>query len=580
MRIKFILTLFFYLALTNSAFGSSLDSCTQPNPVAKDLFELIESPKTSLAQIKAFMQTPSNVVAVDALNKDCKAPLMVSLELHKDEIFRYLFTLYNPNPNVDIVTASFHAFPSLYVFAIENGDWQTIDFLKHNGGKVAKDKNELTIALYAKRDIGIIRKIINRNKKNLNIIGSYPPICVASRFYGEAVMRLLIDSGVEINVHCEYSTQFGEKYIKDDQNRPIHIASYYGNMEAVKVLIENGVDINVTNGLDYTPLMIASRDQGIPFLGYLIQNGANVNYEASGNEFTKKGMTALILAITENTLKVVEFLIRSGASVNSDDDVSPLIYAIINNKEAIVKILIRSGALVNPRRVRFTPFTYAAAYNRLEIAKLLVSSGADTHDRGLYYGSIPLGQALRSNLTELDMFEYLFSEGLGLGTFSDYDISALYLLFADGLPPERQTTVIPVKIKQLPDIVSLLVSHGAKINIEDPKGYRSPIIALLKNKKFRFNLSSVVYKLIELGLDLNKTFEYVSVGDGQQASNIKAYQLAKITGWPQEVVNLLTPDIDKNIPIASSPSEDGKKGGPERHLDNNWTSDNEYWWMR
>ncbi len=87
---------------------------------------------------------------------------------------------------------------------------------------------------------------------------------------------------------------------------PLPCASYYGNLRLVKLLIDSGAEINVTGKYDQTSLHWSMRaitwNNQKEIVKYLLQNGINANHEDS------EGKTALQMAEKRSSEGVVELL--------------------------------------------------------------------------------------------------------------------------------------------------------------------------------------------------------------------------------------------------------------------------------
>lgn len=111
-----------------------------------------------------------------------------------------------------------------------------------------------------------------------------------------------------------------------------HLAIIYsaanGNLEILKYLIENNYDPTITNNL---PLRIASSHGHLHIIEYLIKE-CNVNVRACQNN-------ALIVAVENNHLDIVKFLVKSGADIYTNNCEALKIAEEKNHKEIIQYIL-------------------------------------------------------------------------------------------------------------------------------------------------------------------------------------------------------------------------------------------------
>ncbi len=93
-----------------------------------------------------------------------------------------------------------------------------------------------------------------------------------------------------------------------------------------------------------------------------------------------KGYTPLILAVYNNSLNVVDFLLEKGANINAQDSAgnTPLMGVCFKGYKDIAAKLINAGADVNLQNYSgATALTFAATFGHLEIAEMLLDKGAD-----------------------------------------------------------------------------------------------------------------------------------------------------------------------------------------------------------
>jgi ankyrin repeat protein len=164
------------------------------------------------------------------------------------------------------------------------------------------------------------------------------------------------------------------------KGKPVHTAALHGSAEILPALLQAGADINETVR-DETPLLAAS-DYLDKTLAILDRNGADfelvvnelIRAGANLNEKRSDGMTALMLAISNQHETIARSLIDAGAEVNSIDNCgnTALILAAKDGLLNIVEKLLRSGA--DPKTVDAygkTALHYAEEKGNSELIRLL-----------------------------------------------------------------------------------------------------------------------------------------------------------------------------------------------------------------
>ncbi|KAI9697547.1 MAG: hypothetical protein M1820_007746 [Bogoriella megaspora] len=188
----------------------------------------------------------------------------------------------------------------------------------------------------------------------------------ASRIGSEAVMRILINNGADINLRNRGG------------DTPLHEASRTGYEIAVRLLIDSGANVDSRNRNGESPLYVASRKGEEKVVRLLIDSGADVNSRSSTG--TRLEGTPLHAAVSAGDGGVVRLLIDNGAGLDSRNEIggTPLHTAARKGRETIARLLIDKGADIHAKNRReATPLFEAVVECQEGIARLLVDQGAD-----------------------------------------------------------------------------------------------------------------------------------------------------------------------------------------------------------
>ena len=293
-------------------------------------------------------------------------------------------------------------------------------------------------------------------------------------------------------------------------------AAAEGHAEVVKELIEAGADFRLRLPTGFTPLLFAVREGRIPVVKVLLKEGADVNdtvpveggrRRGYGGRPPAAGASALLLAVMNGHFELAAHLVDAGADVNAalpgytplhaivavrkpgigDNDPGPEGSGTLSSLE-LVNSLVAHGADVNARMTKranltntrlkelgATPFLMAAQVADAELMKALAALGADPFIPNVDYSTplmVAAGLATRSPGedagTESEVLEAV-QVALELGA----DINAVDI--------NGETAMHGAAYKNLPKVVKLLASKGAKIEVwnrEDKYGWTPLAIAV------------------------------------------------------------------------------------------------------
>jgi cytohesin len=237
---------------------------------------------------------------------------------------------------------------------------------------------------------------------------------------------------------------------------PLVYAVRSNDLDSVKALLEAGADVNQITAYGWSPLLVATQNRYYKLAAYLLDHGADVNLANKG------GWTPLYLATDNRNIEGGDYPVRKGDMDHLD----------------FIKLLLDKGANVNARmkdstetRTVFTnqwldengatPFLRASQSGDLVLMKLLLAHGADPKiDTALHVTALQVAAGIG------------WVEGITYEWSPASTLEAVKMLLDLGLDPNAQadtgrTALHGAAHKGRPDVVQVLVDHGARLDIRD-----------------------------------------------------------------------------------------------------------------
>ena len=178
-----------------------------------------------------------------------------------------------------------------------------------------------------------------------------------------------------------------------DGTTALHWAAHWDDLEMSQLLLHAGADVNSATDAGVTPLALASVNGSLPMVDALLGAGANPRQARS------TGVSPLMEAARSGNVGVVRRLLVAGAVVNEPESThgqNALMWAVGEGHLPVVEALIEAGAKVSastpPRAVvgreccmpnyvgGFTPLLFAVQRGNIDVARVLLTRGADVNE--------------------------------------------------------------------------------------------------------------------------------------------------------------------------------------------------------
>lgn len=308
------------------------------------------------------------------------------------------------------------------------------------------------------------------------------------------IVKLLLDKGADPDAQDSYG------------NTSLLWAAKKDNCFIIKLLLDAGADIEKSDGEGFSAFAIAAKNQSLFTMKRLMDAGANINTSSDNNTtplfyaiYHDHKDVALMLIDAEadqtilpsysksllssaahgNNKKIVEALIKKGATTLPNWEYYPLLAAIERDHHEIVSCLLDNGANPNicaPEH-SVTNFMRAAGYGSLEIMDILFNRHADINAKDKR-GLTALMYAVRNNREEA--VNKIIAYGAEVNEIA-HPHSALSLAY-DSLQEYTKTSEANER-KKTERIIKSLVKAGADINLPYKDG-NTVFMQALRHEKY------------------------------------------------------------------------------------------------
>lgn len=281
--------------------------------------------------------------------------------------------------------------------AAQRGFFNTVRYLHEKAGvSIADDKRILHVTVLGETPQKVMVDYLIANKADVNsedpVLGT-PLMSASSKGEGSDVVRWLLDKGAKrgsvnpilkavkdgdvASARGLLASKGAELLEVKDENGmvPMMIASESGNDDLVKLFVDEYKADPNEECSGFTPLFLAVQNDHLSTVQFLVGAKANVNVSDS-----TRGASPIHLAASNNYLGMLQFLLDSKATPDCRDNngLTPMHMAVSEGLTTAVRVLLESGADVLAQDGDgHSGIMHATMGNHPWTAALLLQHGAD-----------------------------------------------------------------------------------------------------------------------------------------------------------------------------------------------------------
>lgn len=408
------------------------------------------------------------------------------------------------------------------MYAAESEDITALELILKQGVDLEAVDN-------SKGKTALLFAVISNNEKNVELLLKHGANIEAKNKDGFSAFFSAVKAGNVTMLELLHS--YGADINQEDQEG-FSALVYAVNCSpaAVAYLVQQGVKLEPKSD-ESDALEIAIADNKLEALQYLIQGGADIK------AWRSDAMNSLMLAALCGHEQIVKCLLDNGIPVNEsifDEDYgrecTALFYAAIRGQEAAARLLLDNGAKEEP----LLNIIYSSSAGLLDrVMHLVEKKKADVNEVDEIDGATALMRAVKNNKKEV--VQYLLEQGALINVEAknmaspliqaalDTNIEIMDLLIEQGadleLKSEEDGFTALLRCAADSNLASMeyLIEKGADLEARDIRGI-TPLIGAIINEK----IDAVKY-LIEQGADINV---FDASGDNAMTYAIAVSQLS------------------------------------------------------
>lgn len=285
---------------------------------------------------------------------------------------------------------------------------------------------------------------------------------------------------------------------------------------SIEDYIKNGGDISITNSYDQN-ILIYSIDNGcdINISKYLINLGFDLNY------LDKYNKSALVYAINNNNIEIIELLVKSGSKINYNDRNGNGIFDHIFNRELnandekTIRRLIELGMDINYIDESKKSALYTAIlYKNVNLVKFLIKNGYNLYNKYIYNSITPIIYYKYDDIIK-NILDILLTSGLDINMKNGDDTILSHLIY------DHNIDLIKILIKNEKLDINMTIGKYSYLDIAYDNSHYDILELLLTNfsnilRKYKDNIFlksvkdnnlPILKMIIKYNININKLDE-------------------------------------------------------------------------